>query len=248
MNISFHPGYRAMSEAAAALVCDSLLTKPESLLCLATGGSPKGVYEHLGRQQALCRRLRGMALDEWHGLDRDHPSTCRAYLQRHVFGPWGVGPAQQDVFDASAADPRAECRRMAIRLNDTGPFDLCILGLGRNGHLGLNEPGVALQPHAHVAELAEHSQAHAMLVAAGARIKRGMTFGMADLLAARAIVMLVCGSEKEHAAHALFSGEVSTDCPATFLNLHPNAYVFVDTTAVRQDARPSSSKSIRSTP
>jgi galactosamine-6-phosphate isomerase len=235
MKITFQTDYQSMSEAAAAHLRSCLETKPDALICLATGGSPKGMYGILAQEQGLCSRVRGMALDEWHGIDRDHPSTCRAFLEEHVFGPWRVPAERSEIFDASADDPAAECRRMAARLDESGPFDICILGLGRNGHLGLNEPAPALKPHAHVVELDERSRDHAMLAEEGACVERGMTFGMADLLAARTIVMLVTGAEKEEEARTLFAGQVRTDCPATFLNLHPNVHVFVDATAAPQE-------------
>lgn len=235
MNISFHTDYQSMSIAAAELVRSCLIAKPDALFCLATGGSPKRLYEILARNPDRCSHARTMALDEWHGIDREHPSTCRTFLQQNVFEPWGVPAERQEVFDASAADPGAECRRMAARLDETGPFDLCILGLGRNGHLGLNEPAHVLQPHAHVVELDECSQGHAMLTEEGACVDRGMTFGMADILASRQIVMLVCGTGKEDVARTLFAEQVRTDCPATFLHLHANAQIFVDEGAVPQE-------------
>jgi galactosamine-6-phosphate isomerase len=168
-------------------------------------------------------------LDEWHGVDARHPSTCRYFLEQHVFGPWGIPEERQYSFNAAAQDPAEECRRMAAILNREGPVDLCVLGLGRNGHLGLNEPAEVLMPHAHVAVLDELSQTHSMLAKEGIRLNKGLTFGMADLLQSKEILMLVCGAGKKESARAFLDGGVTTRLPASFLQLHANITVVMDT-------------------
>lgn len=216
MKIIRCPNYEAMSRAAAERVLEVVRQKPDALLCLPTGASPERLYALLAGNPAV-RRVRGMALDEW--LDVPEDRTCRRYLEQHVFESWQIAADRRFVFEDSAA-------RMAGILEREGPFDLCILGLGRNGHLGLNEPAAVLQPHAHVAELDAQSQQHGML--AGARVSRGMTFGMADLLGAKEILMLVTGSGKREIARQFFREEVRTDCPVSLLHLHANVGVFVD--------------------
>jgi galactosamine-6-phosphate isomerase len=183
-------------------------------------------------------QLRALGLDEWHGLPRDHPATCRYFLQQEVFVPWGIAPARQFTFQADAPDPAAECRRMAEILDREGPMDLCILGLGRNGHLGLNEPADALCPHAHVAELAPLSRSHRMLADQAVRVEKGMTFGMQDLLDARRILLLVTGSGKQEVCHELLHGEVRPAIPATYLRTHDNVDVLLDQSSLHPPKSP----------
>jgi galactosamine-6-phosphate isomerase len=220
-----------MSQAAAAHVLEVVENKPDALLCLPTGASPLGMYSSLSGNPAILRsRIRAMALDEWHGLGRRHPSTCLHYLETHVFPSWGIEPSHCFHFDSEALDPESECGRMDGLLKLHGPFDLCILGLGRNGHLGLNEPGEFLLPHAHVAQLDPTSQTHGMLRSQGACVTAGMTFGMADILESKEILMLLAGEDKEGVAHAFLEGRIRTNLPASFLHLHHKVKVLVDAT------------------
>lgn len=218
-----------MSQAAAAIVIRAVQADPNLLLCLATGGSPVGLYEALSKDAAILKsRIRCLALDEWYGISSDHPSSCSHFLNQHVFQPWQIPPEQRIVFNPSARDPEAECRLMADRLAREGPIDLCILGLGRNGHIGLNEPSAHLLPNAHVATLDPTSQAHAMLQENGVRLTRGMTYGMVDILHAREIILLVTGSGKAAIFEQWLSGKITTRLPASLLHLHPRLHVLVD--------------------
>ena len=117
---------------------------------------------------------------------------------------------------------------MRAQKKANAPIDLCILGLGRNGHLGLNEPAASLKPDVHVAELDEQSQAHSMLQDSGASVTRGMTIGLADILSAKEIMMLITGDGKEEVYQYLLAGEMSTRIPASFLHVHAQVATFVD--------------------
>lgn len=218
--------YEAISVAAAATARPVIEALPNALICLATGASPRGLYDRLTE---TCRThpVRGFALDEWHGLPPDHPATCRRYLRERVFDPWNIADNRRFVFDSSASDAAAECERMAEAARREGPFDLCILGLGRNGHLGLNEPADRLQARAHVARLDDLSRRHPMLQ--GAEPSFGLTMGMGDILSARRIILLVSGHGKNAIAGSLLRDtRVHTQCPASFLHLHPDVQAFID--------------------
>jgi galactosamine-6-phosphate isomerase len=223
------PDYETMSRSAAAHFREAVLRNPGALICFSTGCSPRRMYEILADDPVIRKSsIRALALDEWHGIEARHPATCRYFLERYVFEPWGIPESRQFVFNAAAPDPVTECVRMAELLKREGPIDLCVLGLGRNGHLGLNEPAECLHPHAHTAVLDEKSQTHPMLANEGVRLIRGMTFGMADLLQAEQILMLVCGADKREAVRDFMKEEVSTGLPASFLRLHEDTTVFLD--------------------
>jgi galactosamine-6-phosphate isomerase len=197
--------------------------KPDSILCLATGGSPREAYRifaHIVLETGLdLSRAVFVKLDEWHGIPMDNPATCESFLQRELFRPLSVHSGSILSFDSMAEKPEAECRRIADALDAMGPLDLTILGIGRNGHLGLNEPSGFLMSRPHVAVLAEKTLGHAMLKEAGATVSRGMTLGMADLLKSRHIVMMVAGEGKEEASAGMLSGKVTTTNPSSFLQL-----------------------------
>ena len=223
-----------MSRFAADYLTTHLTEKPESLLCLATGATPTRTYEllaeHQARQPSLFARARLLKLDEWSGLAMDDPASCEAYLRRSVVDSLGLAD-RYVAFQSHPGDAEMECRRISSWLHRNGPIDLCLLGLGLNGHLGFNEPAPFLQPHAHVARLSEVSLGHAMLAEARSGPAFGLTLGMADLLCARQVLLLVSGPAKRGPLRQLLRGEISTQFPASLLHLHPNALILCDSAA-----------------
>jgi galactosamine-6-phosphate isomerase len=225
-----------MSQKAATLLARALRQKPGLLLGLATGATPTRAYERLAamrrRGTSLFRRVRIVKLDEWLGLPPAHPATCETYLRENVLGPWGVPRSRYHGFRSRPRDARAECARLARWLARHGPFDLCVLGLGRNGHLLMNEPADALPAGPHVARLAASTRAHSMVRAMKTPPRRGLTMGLADILRSRAILLLVSGRHKAAPLRRLLSGRVTTRCPASLLWLHPDVTILCDRDAL----------------
>jgi galactosamine-6-phosphate isomerase len=130
----------AMSRRAAEMIIEELRRKPDLLLCAAAGSTPTGCYALLAearrRDVQAFERLRVLKLDEWGGLPVDDPATCEAYLRRHLTEPLEISEDRYVTFDGNAPDPRQECERVRKRLAGQSPIDLCLLGLGVNGHLG----------------------------------------------------------------------------------------------------------------
>jgi galactosamine-6-phosphate isomerase len=226
-----------MSRHAAEMIVEELRRKPDLLLCAAAGSTPTGCYALLAearrREPQAFDRLRVLKLDEWGGLPLDDPATCEAYLRRHLIEPLEISEDRYVTFDSDAPDPRQECERVRARLADQPPIDLCLLGLGVNGHLGLNEPADALQPFMHIAELADSSRQHTMLDAAARRPEYGMTLGMAEILAARKVMLLVSGASKREPLARLRVPQVSTAFPASLLWLHRDVTCFYDSDAAQ---------------
>lgn len=229
------PTHEAASQLAAAAIATRLQRRPGALLCLATGATPERCYqllaEHGRREPALFRQARILKLDEWGGLALDDPATCEAYLRRVLVEPLNLRPDQFVGWESRPADVSAECRRIRDWLREHGPIDLCILGLGLNGHLGFNEPASTLQLQPHRAELAAASQGHSMLSVARGRPEYGLTLGFLDLFRAREIFLLVTGAHKRRQIERWLRPELSTDFPASLLWLHPGLTVFVDEAA-----------------
>ena len=224
-----------MSLRAAKWLQHKVRERPDLLLCAATGNSPTRTYELFARSwQGHPRdvaRLRVMKLDEWGGLTPDDPGTCEAYLRKYLLEPLGVTADRYTGFRPDAPDPAAECERVAAALDEKGPIDVCVLGLGVNGHLGFNEPGPSLQPHPHVATLSEASLDHPMVRHARESVKFGMTLGMGDILHARSVLLLVDGPHKRQALRRLMTGPVATDFPASMLWLHGDVTCVCDADA-----------------
>jgi galactosamine-6-phosphate isomerase len=224
--------YEEMSQRAAASVIAVATAKSDFLLCAPTGHSPAGLYRDLIRESArqpdLLRSFRVVKLDEWLGVPPGDPVSCEHYLQSRLVGPLAIAAERYFAFDSQTKDPARECARISAELERQGPIDVCILGLGRNGHMGLNEPGPSVQPHCHVAKLSAQTLGHAMMSGRDTKPAFGLTLGIGDILASRKIVLLVTGDGKERAIERFLEASVTTDLPASFLWLHQDVEVLLD--------------------
>jgi galactosamine-6-phosphate isomerase len=138
------------------------------------------------------------------------------------------------AFESNPPDPDAECARVADWLDQNGPIDISVLGLGINGHLGFTEPAEYLQPFAHVAQLSQASLAHAMLAQSTIRPTYGLTLGMADLIQSRHVLLLVTGPAKRDPLERLLTCRITTDFPASVLQLHNDVKLLCDAAAIGQ--------------
>ncbi|OKW92351.1 galactosamine-6-phosphate isomerase [Escherichia coli] len=153
----FHPvqtlqqveNYTALSERASEYLLAVIRSKPDAVICLATGATPLLTYHYLvekiHQQQVDVSQLTFVKLDEWVDLPLTMPGTCETFLQQHIVQPLGLREDQLISFRSEEIN-ETECERVTNLIARKGGLDLCVLGLGKNGHLGLNEPGESLQP------------------------------------------------------------------------------------------------------
>lgn len=214
--------------ACAEFMLNELQRHQQPLFCPATGNSPTGAYRQLvNRKQELdTAALSILKLDEWAGLPMNHPGSCEYYLQQHLLQPLNIQPEQYITFDSQASDPATECERITQALAQQGPIDLCVLGLGLNGHLAFNDPADTLQPDVHLARLSPASLAHPMVQDAGVQLSHGYTLGIANIMQAKTILLMVNGKHKHDIFNQLMQRQVSTQLPASFLWLHSNAHCY----------------------
>lgn len=232
MKIEVLGSYDEISARAADIVLAGLKANHRLLLGAATGNSPTGLYARLAesarKSPALFSELRVMKLDEWYGLPPTDPATCESYIRKNLLQPLKIGHDRYFSFDSDAEDAGSECVALRDMLDREGPIDVCVLGLGTNGHIAFNEPAPALAAHPHVATLAKSSQNHSMVAGRAVTPDRGLTIGMAGILKSRMILLLVSGASKREIFQSLRSPVISTEIPASFLWLHPNAICMVD--------------------
>jgi galactosamine-6-phosphate isomerase len=225
----------AVGRAAADLVVSELRRKPNLLLCTATGASPTRAYELLAeefrRAPELFKQLRVLKLDEWGGLAMDDPGSCEYYLRQHLLGPLKISPNRYTGFQSEPKNPEQETARIRRWVAENGPIDICLLGLGTNGHLAMNEPTETLKPFAHVAELAQSTLGHGMLAQSKRKPAYGLTLGLSEIFHSKRILLLVSGSNKSAQLARLLKEEVSTQFPASLLWLHANVTCLCDDAA-----------------
>ncbi|MFI5161666.1 MAG: 6-phosphogluconolactonase [Sphingobacteriales bacterium] len=217
-----------LNELASDLLLYEIKQNTHSLICAATGNSPTGIYQRFVERQysVIVENLVFIKLDEWYGLGAEDAGSCEAYMKKNLLKPLGISAERYISFDGKTPDPAKEFERVNQYLEENGPINLCILGLGTNGHIAFNEPADALQAHAHLATLSEASLSHNMITGTGVQIKHGMTLGMADILQSKKIILPVFGKSKRAIMERLMEGAVSSQLPASFLWLHPDVHCF----------------------
>lgn len=231
--------HEAMSQRAAGFIERHISDKPRSHLCLATGSTPIRTYELLAQQaesnSSLFKEVRLAKLDEWLGLPMDHQSTCEKYLREKVLNPLGIAENRFYGFNSNPDDPGAECRRIEQRFEKEGRLDLCVLGVGTNGHLGFNEPGEWLVPGPHIAKLTEQSRKHVMLAGAEEEVSKGLTLGLRNILSAHTVLLLVSGKHKLPVMNQFQKRQITTRLPVSLLWTHPNVTCIGDLAAINGD-------------
>lgn len=236
MQTKIFQDYEAMSDAAAGLIIDLVKEIPEVLLCFATGKTPVGTYRLLVQkakeQQVDFSKCSFIGLDEWVGVPGDKSGSCEYILYEQLFHPLGIEEVQIHLFDGMAEDIAAECSKMNAYIEATGGIDCMLAGIGLNGHIGFNEPGVTINLGAHEQDLHESTLASGQLYFnEPTEIKKGITLGMAQVLAARTLLLLANGNSKASIIQQAVEGTVTNMVPASFIQQHKNAALILDKNA-----------------
>jgi len=223
------------ARALAVDVAERLAHTPRLTIGLPTGRTPVPFYRELVRLYDQGRidfsRASTFNIDEFLGLAGSDSRSYRAFMERHLFSKVNLAPGRVNFLNGVARDPEAECARFEWRIARSGGLDLVILGLGTNGHIGFNEPGDSLVSRTHVARLSPTTRL-ANATWFGERRdrvpRRALSMGMATILRARRIVLLATGRSKAAAVRRLVHGPLTSRVPASFLQVHPSAEVWVD--------------------
>jgi glucosamine-6-phosphate isomerase len=231
--ISIYDDYESMSQAAAARVIELLDEKPNAVICLPSGSTPRGMFYELVSAHESGRadfsKCTFIGLDEWVGLGAADNGSCRDLLDKDFLLPIGFNDEQIVFFNGLAENPQAECDRVNIAVATVGGLDLIVLGVGMNGHLALNEPGTPFDIYAHVSELDPMTvQVGQKYFKKETRLTRGITVGIGHILGAKSAILIASGKGKASVIQRALSLPVTTDFPATALQSHSNAEFILD--------------------
>lgn len=238
MKILSAPDYVSMSRKAANIISAQVILKPDSVLGLATGSTPIGVYRQLTdwyRKGDLdFTKVKTVNLDEYCGLAPDHPQSYRYYMDSHLFSQVNIRPENTNLPDGLAADPDAECARYDQLISDLGGIDLQLLGIGHNGHIGFNEPDEAFGKMTHRVLLNPQTiEANARFFATKEEVPQyAYTMGIRAIMQARKILLVVNGPDKAEILKRALSGPVTPAVPGSILQLHPDVTVVADEQAL----------------
>ncbi len=230
--------YEEMSKAAADIIADVMNSKEESVLGLATGSTPIGMYNCLVEMNKAGKidfsKVKSVNLDEYYPISPDNRQSYRYFMNENLFDRVNIDKKNTNVPDGSATDPDAECKRYEALIDSLGGIDVQVLGIGQNGHVGFNEPDTFLYRDTHMTGLTESTiNANSRFFTADEVIPtKALTMGMGSIFKAKKIIILANGAAKRDAVATLLSGNVTTECPASLLNLHPDVTLLCDTAAL----------------
>jgi glucosamine-6-phosphate deaminase len=228
--------HEALGRMAASIVLEAVRTQPDLVLGVATGSSPLPIYRALRDAQRSgtdFSRVRCVALDEYLGLEATDPASYHSFVHREIAVPLGLRPENVLVPDGAAPDPAAACVDFEQSLADLGGVALQLLGLGRNGHLGFNEPGSSFASRTRVTTLSPSTrEANARFFADIDQVPtHSITQGLGTILEAGRLVLVASGALKAPAVAAALQGPPSETCPASLLQIHAHATVIIDRSA-----------------
>jgi len=235
VNVKIFDTPAQVASALARRVADALREKPDVVLGLPTGRTPVAMYAELRRLHAAGEVDFGRAvtfnLDEFAGVDASHAGSFRRFMEQHLFAAVNLAPQRIHFLNGAAADLDAECKRYEQEIEATGGIDLQILGIGANGHIGFNEPGDELVSRTHRVTLAETTRRDNAALFRGdpSRVPReALSMGMGTILKAATLILVAMGARKAPCIERTINGPLTPHLPASFLQLHRRAELYLD--------------------
>ena len=234
MKIQTVENYKVMSRVAADIFAEAINSKKACVLGLATGDTPIGMYECLVEDYKAGKvdfaEVKSVNLDEYYPITPDNDQSYRYFMNYHLFDKVNINKANTYVPDGQTSDPVSSCEVYEKNIDALGGIDIQILGIGRNGHVGFNEPDKELVPYTHVTDLtADTITANSRFFASEADVpKQAVTMGIESIFKARKIVILASGEGKAEAVKRMLCGKITTSCPASLLRLHPDVTLICD--------------------
>ena len=229
--------YDELSKIAADIIGEVIVNKPDCVLGLATGSSPVGTYKNLAEKCAKGEldfsKVRTVNLDEYLGLSPENDQSYRYFMNDNLFNHVNIDKANTHV-PGGTGDPDEECKKYDAIIESMGGIDLQLLGIGRNGHIGFNEPDDCYTKETHVVDLAQSTiDANARFFASADEVPRqALTMGIKTIMQAKAVLVVVNGIGKAEIVKKAFTGPVTPQVPASILQMHPNVILVGDKEAL----------------
>ena len=232
--------YNDMSRKAANIVSAQVILKPDSVLGLATGSSPVGTYDQLvkwyHKGDVDFSEVTTVNLDEYYGMAADNEQSYHYFMHSHFFDHVNIDPAHINLPDGTELDEERECARYDALLESLGDVDLQLLGIGRNGHIGFNEPGDRYAKGTHCVDLAPSTiEANKRFFASADEVpRRAYSMGIHTIMTAKKVLVVASGEDKAWAVRASCFGPVTPQVPGSILQLHHDAIIIADQAALSQ--------------
>lgn len=239
MRLIVTKNYEELSKIAAEEFANVVIEKPTAVLGLATGGSPVGMYKELiakcENKELDFSKCTSINLDEYIGLNPEHEQSYRNFMNTNLFDHINIDKANTFVPNGLAENLEEECKNYDKKIEEFGGIDVQLLGIGNNGHIAFNEPGDELSAGTHIISLTESTiEANARFFDSIDEVPRkALTMGLGGIMKAKKIILIASGEGKAEAIKGLFSGKITTNNPATILQMHRDVVVIVDEAAAK---------------
>ena len=238
MKVIISDTYEELSKQAAVDIIESLKSIEQPLICTASGDSPAGLYKELVKnvkdKKIDISNWHFVGLDEWAGMNEEDEGSCKFHLNNQFFHPLKIEKEKISFFNGRAKDLQEECNLTEDIIRQHGGIDIAIVGLGMNGHIGMNEPGTSPLSRSHIAEIDPITQKTGQKYFNSEQdLSQGLTLGLATLMEVRQIILVVNGSHKAAIVKKVMEEEISEQLPASLLRNHPGLVVYLDKDAAQ---------------
>ncbi|MGR9047537.1 glucosamine-6-phosphate deaminase [Halobacillus faecis] len=240
MNVVVASTYQELSKIAGAYIEEQVVNQPTCVLGLATGSTPIGTYQYLineyKKKSMDYSLISTLNLDEYVGLSNNHSQSYHSFMKKEFFNHVNIDLSNTHIPNGTAENLEDECQRYDHIIDEIGPPDLQVLGIGQNGHIGFNEPGSSFDGKTHVVKLNESTRkANARMFSSMEEVPtKAITMGIDSIMTSKHILLLASGEQKAEAVHRLLHGPIDEQFPASILQKHSNVTVVVDELAFQK--------------
>ncbi|MEJ0106025.1 MAG: glucosamine-6-phosphate deaminase [Bacteroidota bacterium] len=233
MQLKVYKDYKTLSTVIADEVIGLIKNKPTAVICFASGDTPRLacrlIAEKAIQEKTDVSGFTFIGLDEWVGIPTENEGSCRFFFESLLIKPLNLSPAQTFLFNALSENLSGECNAMDKAIAGKGGIDLMIVGIGMNGHIGFNEPGVSFENYSHVIDLDESTITVGQKYFKGpVKLKQGITLGLKYLIESKKAIVMANGSKKADVIKKAVDGKISNQFPATIIQTHIQGVVMID--------------------
>ncbi|MDD3224550.1 MAG: glucosamine-6-phosphate deaminase [Clostridium sp.] len=234
MRIIYVDDYDDMSKRAASMLTSQVILKPDSVLGLATGSTPIGMYKKiikLYENGAVdFSKVKSFNLDEYYGLSSENEQSYHYYMLNNLFKNINIKSENINILDGKTEDVEKECFNYEEKIKKAGGIDIQVLGIGVNGHIGFNEPDVDFKAKTHLVKLNKKTiESNSRFFSSPLEVpKFALSMGIKTIMQSKSIILLASGREKADAVEKMINGKICPEVPASILQLHNNVNIIVD--------------------
>lgn len=238
MNIHIYDNAEQIAKAVGTMIINAVNEKPDITLGFATGASPVPTYNFLSKayedKKVSFKDITTFNLDEYCDLPKSDKNSYYSFMHQNLFDRIDVKEENVNFLNGNAVDAEEECRRYDT-LIDSKRIDIQLLGVGRNGHIGFNEPANKFTKGSFKVRLTQSTiDANSVYFDENPMPRYALTMGTVSIMKSKQIIMIATGKSKQDAIYGMVHGDITPSCPASVLQLHPDVHIFLDREAAQR--------------